>query len=176
MGCPPCWRPGHDLQLVVSTGMMRAARRRRRRYRHRRTHVSALTLCARRLTAPSKDRRRPLASLPTTICRACRLYATFQLLIIIVLGGLGSTTGALFGTVLVVGIAASGCASRPARSSSSVTIRRRIRLRDGRCSPAAADHHAVPPAKVCWAKRDLAGGQKETRRWRKIRSFYRRRT
>ncbi len=38
---------------------------------------------------------------------------TFQLLIIIVLGGLGSTTGALLGTVLVVG-SGSGCAPRSA--------------------------------------------------------------
>ncbi|WP_258316257.1 branched-chain amino acid ABC transporter permease, partial [Klebsiella pneumoniae] len=45
-----------------------------------------------------------LASLLTTISPGLfDFMLTFQLLIIIVLGGLGSTTGALLGTVLVVG-------------------------------------------------------------------------
>lgn len=68
-----------------------------------------------------------LASLLTTISPGLfDFMLTFQLLIIIVLGGLGSTTGALLGTVLVVG-SGSGCASSISRCSSSVTISARIR-------------------------------------------------
>ncbi len=59
---------------------------------------------------------------------------TFQLLIIIVLGGLGSTTGALLGTVLVVG-SGSGCASSISRCSSSVTISARTRACEWWSSP-----------------------------------------
>ncbi|GHM00041.1 hypothetical protein KPZU40_00160 [Klebsiella pneumoniae] len=52
----------------------------------------------------SKDRRRSAGFLLTTISPGLfDFMLTFQLLIIIVLGGLGSTTGALLGTVLVVG-------------------------------------------------------------------------
>lgn len=92
---------------------------------------------------------------------------TFQLLIIIVLGGLGSTTGALLGTVLVVG---SG---------------EWLRFLDQPLQFFGHDLGAYPGLRMvvfslllliimlfaregCWGKRDLADRKKERRLWRKI--------